>query len=132
MATVLNDVVPGVGLSYTQPIEMRFNELIAGVKSDVAVKLFGDDLSVLRQKGEAIGRLLGQIPGAADVRVEQVEGLPVMRVQVDRQQIARYGINAADVLAAVEAAGAGKVVGTVFEGQRRFGLAVRLAPSNEF
>ena len=129
MATVLNDVVPGVGLSYTQPIEMRFNELIAGVKSDVAVKLFGDDLSVLRQKGEAIGRLLGQVPGAADVRVEQVEGLPVMRVQVDRQQIARYGINAADVLAAVEAAGAGKVVGTVFEGQRRFGLAVRLAPS---
>jgi cobalt-zinc-cadmium resistance protein CzcA len=127
MATVLSEAVPGVGLSFTQPIEMRFNELIAGVKSDVAIKLFGDDLDVLRETGGAIGRVLGRIPGAADVRVEQVEGLPVMRVQVDRQQIARYGIDAADVLAAVEAAGAGKVIGTVFEGQRRFGLAVRLA-----
>src|SRR5262249_3778101 len=74
----------------------------------------------------AIARVLGRVPGAADVRVEQVAGLPIVRVQVDRQQIARYGINAADVLAAVEAAGAGKVVGTVFEGQRRFALAVRL------
>jgi len=127
MAAVLAAAVPGVGLSYTQPIEMRFNELIAGVKSDVAVKLFGDDLGVLRDKGEAIGRVLGRVPGAADVRVEQVEGLPVVRVQVDRQQIARYGINAVDVLTAVEAAGAGKAVGTVFEGQRRFDLAVRLA-----
>ena len=129
IATTLKTQVPGVGLSYTQPIEMRFNELIAGVKSDVAVKLFGDDLGILHEKGEAIGRVLQQIPGAADVRVEQVEGLPVVRVQVDRQQIARYGVNAADVLAAVEAAGAGKVVGTVFEGQRRFDLAVRLAPA---
>jgi cobalt-zinc-cadmium resistance protein CzcA len=127
MVAELTRTVPGVGFSFTQPIEMRFNELIAGVKSDVAVKLFGDDLDILRDKGEAIGRVLRRIPGAADVRVEQVEGLPVLRVRVDRRQIARYGINTADVLAAVETAGAGKTVGTVFEGQRRFGLAVRLA-----
>ena len=131
MTAALAEAVPGVGLSFTQPIEMRFNELIAGVKSDVAVKLFGDDLSVLRDKGEAIGRVLRRVPGAADVRVEQVEGLPVLRVRVDRQQIARYGINATDVLAAVEAAGAGKEVGTVFEGQRRFGLAVRLSRAGQ-
>ena len=126
MAETLSQEIPGVGLSFTQPIEMRFNELIAGVRSDVAVKIFGDDLNVLKERAEEVARLLGKVPGAADVRVEQVAGLPVFQIQVEREQIARYGINAAEVLAAVEAAGAGKVVGTVFEGQRRFDLAVRL------
>jgi cobalt-zinc-cadmium resistance protein CzcA len=126
MEEALTEAVPGTGLSFTQPIEMRFNELIAGVRSDVAVKLFGDDLATLAEKGTAIARVLSAVPGAADVRLEQTTGLPVIRVRVDREKCARYGIPVGDVLDTVEATRAGKVVGTVFEGQRRFELAVRL------
>ncbi len=125
MEHALDETVPGVGFSFTQPIEMRFNELIAGVRSDVGVKLFGDDLETLRQKGEEIARVVATVPGAADVKLEQTAGLPVLRVKVDRDRCARYGISVGDVLDTVEAARAGKVVGTVFEGQRRFSLAVR-------
>ncbi len=128
-AAALSSEVPGVGIGFTEPIEMRFNELIAGVRSDVAVKIFGDDLKVLKEKGEHAARILRQVPGGHDVRLEQIAGLPVLRIQVQRDRIARYGINAADVLAAVEAAGAGRVVGTVFEGQRRFPLVVRTVGS---
>jgi cobalt-zinc-cadmium resistance protein CzcA len=126
MEAALAEAVPGTGLSFTQPIEMRFNELIAGVRSDVAVKLFGDDLATLADKGAEIARVLSTVPGAADVRAEQTEGLPVIRVKVDRDKCARYGIPVGDVLDTVEATRAGKVVGTVFEGQRRFRLTVRL------
>ena len=126
MEQALNEAVPGTGLSFTQPIEMRFNELIAGVRSDVAVKLFGDDLATLAQKGTEIARVLSSVRGAADVRLEQTTGLPVIRVKVDRDKCARYGIPVGDVLDTVEATRAGKLVGTVFEGQRRFGLVVRL------
>jgi cobalt-zinc-cadmium resistance protein CzcA len=125
MEQALNETVPGVGFSFLQPIEMRFNELIAGVRSDVGVKLFGDDLETLRQKGEEIARVVATVPGAEDVKVEQTAGLPVLRVKVDRDRCARYGISVSDVLDTVEAARAGKIVGTVFEGQRRFSLAVR-------
>ncbi len=125
MDQALDQSVPGVGYSFLQPIEMRFNELIAGVRSDVAVKLFGDDLETLRKQGEEIARVLAGVPGAADVTLEQTAGLPVMRVRVDRDRSARYGISVGDVLDTVEASRAGKVVGTVFEGQRRFSLAVR-------
>ena len=125
MEHALEETVPGVGFSFLQPIEMRFNELIAGVRSDVGVKLFGDDLEVLRQKGEEIARVVARVPGAADVQAEQTAGLPVLRVKVDRDRSARYGISVGDVLDTVEASRAGKVVGTVFEGQRRFTLAVR-------
>jgi len=127
MEEALGTAVPGVGLSFTQPIEMRFNELIAGVRSDVAVKLFGDDLKTLADKGGDIARVLQAVPGAADVKLEQTTGLPVIRVKVDRDRCARYGISVGDVLDTVEAARAGKVVGTVFEGQKRFGLVVRLS-----
>ncbi len=127
MEEALASAVPGVGLSFTQPIEMRFNELIAGVRSDVAVKLFGDDLKKLADKGAEIALVLQGVPGAADVKLEQTTGLPVIRVKVDRDRAARYGIPVGDVLDTVEAARAGKVVGTVFEGQKRFGLAVRLS-----
>ena len=126
MEEALNEAVPGTGLSFTQPIEMRFNELIAGVRSDVAVKLFGDDLATLAQNGAEIARVLSSVRGAADVRLEQTTGLPVIRVKVDREKCARYGISVGDVLDTVEATRAGKRVGTVFEGQRRFGLVVRL------
>ena len=125
MEELLAADAPGVGFSFTQPIEMRFNELIAGVRSDVAVKLFGDDLDVLASKGEEIARVVGAVPGAADVKLEQTTGLPMLRVRPDRDRCARYGISVGDVLDTVEAVRAGKVVGTVFEGQRRFSLAVR-------
>ena len=118
--------VPGVGFGFTQPIEMRFNEMIAGARADVALKIFGDDLDRLKELGDQAVRVLSAVPGAADVRADQVAGLPMLSVKVDREKIARYGIAAENVLAAVEAGGAGRVVGTVFEGQRRFGLAVRL------
>src|SRR4030095_10957395 len=125
MERALEETVPGVGFSFTQPIEMRFNELIAGVRSDVGIKLFGDDLETLRGKGDEIARVVAGVRGASDVRAEQVAGLPVLRVKVDRDRCARYGISVGDVLDTVEASRAGKVVGTVFEGQRRFSLAVR-------
>ncbi len=125
MEQALEEAAPGAGLSFTQPIEMRFNELIAGVRSDVAVKLFGDDLKTLAEKGQEIARVVASVAGAADVKLEQTTGLPVLRVRVDRDRCARYGISVGDVLDTVEAARAGKIVGTVFEGQRRFSLAVR-------
>ena len=126
MSAALVEGVPGVGFSFTQPIEMRFNELIAGVRSDVALKLFGDDLDTLHQRAEEIARVMANVPGAADVKVEQTAGLPSIRVRVDRDLCARFGIPVGDVLDTVEASRAGKVVGTVFEGERRFSLVVRL------
>ncbi len=125
MEKALDEAVPGVGYAFLQPIEMRFNELIAGVRSDIGIKLFGDDLETLRAKGEEIERVVARVPGAADVKLEQTSGLPVIRVKVDRDRCARYGVSVGDVLDTVEAARAGKVVGTVFEGQQRFSLAVR-------
>jgi len=106
---------------------MRFNELIAGTKSDLAVKVFGDDLDVLAQKGRELAAILAKVPGAADVKVEQTAGLPMVRVRVNRDRIARIGVNVEDVLAAVEAARSGRVVGSVLEGKRRFDIVVRLA-----
>jgi len=116
--------VPGAIFSYSQPIELRVQELISGVRSDVAVHIYGDDLKLLAQKADEVVRVLSKVPGAADVKAEQTEGLPLMRVQVDREAIARYGLNASDVLNVVEAVG-GKQVGTVLEGQKRFALQVR-------
>jgi cobalt-zinc-cadmium resistance protein CzcA len=125
MQALLAEEVPGTGFSFTQPIEMRFNELIAGVRSDVAIKLFGDDLKTLTRKGEEIARVVSSVPGATDVKLESTTGLPMLRIRPDRDRCARYGISVGDVLDTVEAARAGKIVGTVFEGQRRFSLAVR-------
>ena len=119
--------VPGVGLGFTQPIEMRFNELIAGVRSDLAVKIFGPDLDVLKQQADSVARTLEQVHGAADVKVEQVVGLPLLRVIVNREEIARYGLTANEVLTLVQSTRVGAVVGTVVQGPRRFELVVRLA-----
>jgi len=118
--------IPGNNYEFTQPIQMRFNELISGVRSDVAVKVFGDDLNVLLRSGEEIAEVLEKIPGAADVKVEQVSGLPVLTVKIDRSRISRYGLNVADVQEVVEVAVGGKEAGQVFEGDRRFDLLVRL------
>jgi cobalt-zinc-cadmium resistance protein CzcA len=118
--------VPGNNYEFTQPIEMRMNELIAGVRSDVAVKVFGDDLDRLLATGESIAEVLGQIPGAADVKVEQVTGLPMLEVEIDRDAIARFGLALEDVQEVVRTAVGGSVGGQVFEGDRRFDVVVRL------
>lgn len=129
MNEALEKEVPGVGFSFTQPIEMRFNELIAGVRSDIAIKLFGDDLTTLREKGEQIAAVLNTVKGAADVRLEQTSGLPVIRASIDRARLARYGLTAQEVLTVIQASRVGKIVGTIFEGQRRFTLSVRMPES---
>jgi len=124
MKAELEDM-PGMRMSFLQPIEMRVNEMIAGVRSDVGIKVFGDDLDVLKATAREIEGVVRQIPGAADVTVEQVTGQPVLRIAVDRAAIGRYGIPARDVLDVVEAVGT-RVTGQVREGERRFDLAVRL------
>ena len=118
--------LPGNSYEFTQPIQMRFNELIAGVRSDVAVKVYGDRVRDMQQTAAAIARILQSVPGAADVKIEQTTGLPVLQVQVDREAIARYGLSVADVQEVVAIAIGGKEAGLVFEGDRRFPLSVRL------
>ena len=120
--------MPGQRIAYTQPIEMRLNEMISGVRADVACKLFGDDYDVLLEKAEQIERILRSIEGNADVAVEQVAGQPVLQIKVKQEEIARYGVSARDVLDLVESLGS-MPVGEVFEGQLRFPLIVRLPQS---
>jgi cobalt-zinc-cadmium resistance protein CzcA len=118
--------VPGNNYEFTQPIQMRFNELLSGVRSDVAIKVFGDDLDTLLSVGEQIEKILETVPGAADVRIEQITGLPVLSIQMDRSKMARYGLNGADVQDAIVIAVGGRNAGMIFEGDRRFELQVRL------
>ena len=121
--------VPGNNYEFTQPIQMRFNELIAGVRTDVAVKVFGDDMDVLADVGTQIESVLAAIPGAADTRVEQTTGLPVLTIHLKRAEMARLGLNVADVQDVIEVAFGGKSIGQVFEGDRRFDIVVRLPES---
>ncbi|MGE3177343.1 MAG: efflux RND transporter permease subunit [Vicinamibacterales bacterium] len=121
--------VPGNVLSYSQPIELRVQELIAGVRSDLAITLFGEDLDELRRVGADIVRAVSAVPGAADVKLEQTTGLPFLRVKIRRDEIARYGINASQVLDVVQTMG-GRTVGEVLEGQRRFDIQVRFTPES--
>lgn len=116
--------VPGNVFSYSQPIELRVQELIAGVRSDLAITLFGEDLAQLRRLGAEIVGVVSQVPGAADAKLEQTAGLPYLRLRIRRDEIARYGINASEVLDAVRTMG-GRPVGEVLEGQRRFLMQVR-------
>jgi cobalt-zinc-cadmium resistance protein CzcA len=118
--------VPGNNYEFTQPIQMRFNELISGVRSDLAVKVYGDDLEQLVSAGERIEGVLEQVPGAADVKMEQATGLPVLTITPDRAAVSRYGLNVAELQSTIEAALGGKVVGQVFEGDRRFDIVLRL------
>lgn len=127
MQSELETKVPSNSYGFTQPIELRVQELVAGVRSDVGLSLYGDDLAVLKEEGDKIVRALKTVEGAADVQAQQIAGLPYMRVQIRRDAIARYGINAADILRAIQVIG-GHTVGEVFEGQRRFPLQVRIAP----
>jgi len=125
MEKVVNQL-PGTNFEFSQPIRMRFNHLLAGVLSDVAVKVFGDDMDVMLEKAQEVSEILEQIPGATHIRVEQVTGLPILTVQLKRAEMARYGLNVGDVQDIIEIAVGGKNAGLVFEGDRRFDIVVRL------
>lgn len=118
--------VPGNNYEFTQPIQMRFNELISGVRSDVAVKVFGDDMQVMNTTAEEISKVLSSIQGGEDVKVEQTTGLPILTVNIDREKIARLGVNIADVQETIAIAMNGREAGTLFQGDRRFQIVVRL------
>ena len=127
MERLLGEQVPGNIYSFSQPIELRVAELVAGVRSDVGISLYGDDLVRLRELAEEIVGAINKVPGAADVQAEQTGGLPYLRLIVDRAKVARHGINARDVLAAISAVG-GQEIGQVFEGQRRIPVQMRIGP----
>ncbi|MFT5713883.1 MAG: cobalt-zinc-cadmium resistance protein CzcA [Flavobacterium sp.] len=122
--------IPNMEIEFTQPIEMRFNELISGTRSDVAVKVFGEDLNVLARKAQEIKKAIEKVEGASDVIVEKTEGLPQMVVKYDRSKIARYGLNISDLNDMITLAFAGKTVGNVFEGEKRFDMVIRLDKAN--
>ena len=120
-------VIPGMEAEFTQPIEMRFNELITGVRADIAIKIFGEDLDILNKKGNEIKDLIQNVEGAADITMEKVMGLPQMNVKFDRSKIARYGLNIEDLNKMVSMGFAGANLGSIFEGEKRFDLTLRLA-----
>lgn len=118
--------MPGSVYEFSQPIQLRFNELISGVRSDVAVKVFGDDMQVLNDTAEKISKVLQGIDGASEVKVEQTTGLPVLTVDIDRDKAARFGLNVGDIQDTVATALGGRNAGTLFEGDRRFDIVIRL------
>ena len=127
MKETLESTIPSNNFGFTQPIELRVQELLSGVRSDIGISLYGDDLDQLKRIGERIAAVVRAVPGAADVAAEQTSGVPYVQIEIRRDQLARYGINAGDVLDAVSTIG-GKIVGQVLEGQKRFPLQVRLGP----
>jgi cobalt-zinc-cadmium resistance protein CzcA len=124
MRSALSEL-PGVASSFSQPIALRVDELVSGVKSAVGIKIFGEDLDVLKNKADAVSRVLSKVRGAKDINVEKVSGLAYLEVEIDREKIARYGINVEDIQQVVETAIGGKEATKVYEGQKVFGLAVR-------
>lgn len=120
--------VPGVLVNLTQPIAMTVDELLEGVRAELAIKVFGDDMDTLKESAESVAAVIREVPGAADVQVDQVSGAPQLVIRVDREAIARYGLNVADVQSVVRAAVGGEVAGQVFEGIRRFDILVRYVP----
>ena len=125
MSERLNARLPGMGLSFSQPIELRMAELISGTRSDVAITIYGDDLSALERMSLAVQAAIREVPGASDVRGEQLAGLPTLEATIDRTAAARYGVNVRDALDAIEAIG-GRAVGEVYEGEFRYRMQVRL------
>lgn len=123
-------VIPGIDIEFTQPIEMRFNELITGVRADIAIKVFGENLSKLADLGDQIKGLIDDVPGAADVIVEKIEGLPQMSVEYNRMAIARYGLNIKALNEVVSMGFGGQEVGQIFEGEKKFDLVMRLEKTN--
>jgi heavy metal efflux system protein len=129
MREVLEKYIPGVQIIMAQPISDRVDELLTGVRADVAVKIFGEDLDTLKQKADEIARIAGTVQGATEIKVEKVSGQQYLNITIDRQAIARHGINAADVHDVIETAIGGKIATEIFEGQRRFSAAVRYPES---
>ncbi len=120
--------LPGVQIVMAQPISDRVDELVTGVRSDIAIKIFGDDIEVLKEKADEVVQLLGTIRGASDIRLERVSGQQYLTIQIDRKAIARHGINVADINDIIEIAIRGRVATEVYEGERRFSAAVRFPP----
>ncbi|MGY4636848.1 CusA/CzcA family heavy metal efflux RND transporter [Pseudomonas sp. TE24901] len=120
-------IVPGSAYELSQPIQLRFNELISGVRSDVAVKVFGDDMAVLNKTAAEIAETLQTLNGASEVKVEQTSGLPVLTINIDRDKAARFGLNVGDVQDTIAVAVGGRQAGTLYEGDRRFDMVVRLS-----
>lgn len=123
------EALPGISFGFSQPIQLRTNELISGVRQDVGIKIFGEDLEELADLAKQIGRLVPTVKGATDLYIEQVTGLPQISIKLDRQRIAQYGLNIDDINTTINTAFAGGVAGTVFEGEKRFDLVVRLERS---
>jgi len=117
--------IPGMTFSFSQPIALRVDELVSGVKSQIAIKLYGEDMEILKARANEIAEVVKKIEGAADVQVEKVSGLAYLQVEIDRAAIARYGINVADINEVLELASGGKAVSELFEGQKRFSVALR-------
>lgn len=130
MAKALDQNVPQALFSFSQPVELRTAELIAGVRSDIAIKVFGDDLEKLREAAQQISGVVNKVPGAADVKIEQTAGLPQLVIKADRNAIARYGINVEDVNNVVQSIVAGKPAGIIYQGDQRFDLVVRLSENS--
>lgn len=129
MRSVLSKYIPGVQIIMAQPISDRVDELLTGVRADVAVKIFGEDLDTLKQKADEIAKIAGTVRGATEIKVEKVSGQQYLNITIDRQAIARHGINAADVHDVIETAIGGKIATEIYEGQRRFSAAVRYPES---
>lgn len=124
------EVIPGIGYEATQPIQMRFNELMTGSRADIAIKLFGDDLDILYEKAKDVEKLLHQIDGIASINVEQITGMPQIMIRYRFDRLAQYGLHVKDVNRIIRAAYAGGIAGTVYEKDRRFDLVVRLTSAN--
>lgn len=122
--------IPGAAIAFSQPIEQRMNELIAGAKGDVAIRIFGPDLGTLARLGDRVGSVVGRVPGASDLKVQQIEGLPVVSARLNRRAMTAYGVDAEDALDTISAAVDGKVVGTIYKGKPRYDLTVRFAPDS--
>jgi cobalt-zinc-cadmium resistance protein CzcA len=129
MATAL-EAVPGVMYGFQQPIQMRFNELMSGVRQDVAIKIFGEDINVLTTLSQQVNKLIADVHGVHDIYIEEVTGLPQIVVNINRDEVAKYGLNIQDINAAINTAFAGQSAGMVFENERRFDLTVRLKGEN--
>ena len=127
--SALKKAIPGTKFSYSQPIELRVQELIAGVRSEIAISIFGENMDQLKILGDQVVQVVSGVPGAADTKAEQVAGLPYLRVIIDRDAIARYGINISQILDTVRAMG-GRTVGQVVKGNRRFAIQVRFSPDD--
>ncbi len=124
------EVVPGVTFGFQQPIQMRFNELMSGVRQDVAVKIFGEDLDILTGLSQEIGGIVRSVKGARDLYVEEVSGLPQIVVRINRDEVAKYGLNIQEINQTINSGFAGQSAGVVFEGERRYDLTVRLSSEN--